>query len=68
MSAVLIPLAYIIAYCLVFWLSSDETQSRDVHVFVSCESHAKDHAYSKEKEIQHEYHHHDVLTMQQEHR
>lgn len=66
MSAVLIPLAYIIAYCLVFWLSSDETQPRDVHVFVPCESHAKEHVY-KEKEKQNEHHPH-VLPMQQEHR
>ncbi len=66
MSAVLIPLAYIIAYCLVFWLSSDETEPRDVHVFMPCERHAKDHA-CREKEKLYECHPH-VLQMQQEHR
>ncbi len=66
MSAVLIPLAYIIAYGLVFWLSSDETQPRDVHVLVPCESHAKDRACI-EKETQYEYHPH-MLPVQQEHR
>ncbi len=66
MCAVLIPLAYIIAYCLVFWLSSDETHPSDLHVFVPCDSHAKEHV-CKEKDTQYEYHP-NMLPMQQEHR
>ncbi len=50
MSAVLIPLAYLIAYSLVFWLESKEARSVGVDQFVSSERYDKDHLCSKGKE------------------
>ncbi len=63
MSAVLIPLAYIIAYSLVFWLESKEARSVGVDQFVSSERYDKDHVSSKGKETINEYHPY-VLPMQ----